>query len=119
MSSELTQSHAFKDTPGSEPLQIVSLSGKRVGGAFTASSAPFTLPTGSTLIEVSATENCYLEFGSGSPVAEATIANDLSRLFMAGVQVIPVPLDGSGNPYTKCAVISAGTDGVVQFEKCE
>lgn len=119
MSKELATNHTFRDTAGSEPLQVARLSGKRVGGAFTASSASFTLPTGATLIEVSATENCYLEFGSGSPVAEATIADDLSRLFLAGVQVLPVPLDGSDVPYTKCAVISAGTDGVVQFEKCE
>lgn len=119
MADQVTASHIFPDVAGSEPLQVVRFSGKRVGGAFTGSSTAFTLPTGSTIVEITATENCYLEFGSGSPVAEATIANDLSRLFLAGVQTVVVPLDGSDVPYTKCAVISAGTDGVIQFEKCE
>lgn len=119
MANELNTTHTYPDTAGSEPLQIVRFSGKRVGGAFTGSSTPFTLPTGSTIVEITATENCYLEFGSGAPVAEATIADDLSRLFLAGVQTVVVPLDGSNVPYTKCAVISAGTDGVIQFEKCE
>ncbi|NIO42811.1 MAG: hypothetical protein GTO41_23265, partial [Burkholderiales bacterium] len=66
MADQVTATHIFADVAGSEPLQVVRFSGKRVGGAFTGSSTLFTLPTGATLVEITATENCYIEFGGAS-----------------------------------------------------
>lgn len=119
MGNEVSQSHHFPVSKGSVPVQVVRWSGQRVGGAFTGSASLLTLPAGSTLIEISATENCYLEFGDDSAEAETTIASNLSRLFLAGTQVAPVPLDGDGNPLTHVSVISAGANGVIQVEQVE
>jgi hypothetical protein len=103
------------------PLQVVRWSGTRVAvvsGA--AGSAELALPS-TSLIEITATENIYIRFGNtGMDVATTTVATDGSRLFMAGVQVTPVPLDSNGNPYDYFSVIrAASTNGVVQIEAVE
>lgn len=103
-------------------LQIVRPTGKRVGGAFTATTSRKTLPQVSAtgMVEISATENCYLNFGGSSVDATAVIGDDASRLFLAGSQVFAVPLDPVTDvPYTHCAIISAGTDGVWQAEEAQ
>ena len=117
MANELENYFHFPYQNGT-PLQVVRWSGKRVGGAFGGTSARFTLPIGAFLIELSATANCYVAFGGSAVDAVASIADDASRLFLTGVQVIPVPLDGSGDLYTHIAVIQASEGvGVLQVEK--
>jgi hypothetical protein len=104
------------------PLQVVRWSGNRVGVASGVSgSTEELLPAGAQLIEITATENIYIRFGNtGMPVASTTIADDGSRLFLAGVQVVPVPLDAAGNPFDYFSVIrAAATSGIVQIEEVE
>lgn len=108
--------------PTADGLQLVRPTGKRVGGAFTGTTSRVTLPqvSATDLVEISASENCYLNFGGSSVEATAVVANDASRLFLAGSQVFAVPLDPATEvPYTHCAIISAGTDGVWQAEEVQ
>ena len=59
-------------------------------------------------------------FGDGTVVATATIGNDASRLFLAGVQIVPVPIDGGTQlPFTHMSVIEAASAGVFQVEKVD
>lgn len=103
------------------PLQVVQWSQKRVGASFTGASQALTLPADTDIIEISSTEHCYINFGtSGAVTATTVIASDASRLFVAGVQVIPVPINpATGTPFTHMAVISAGVNGVIQVEKVQ
>lgn len=103
--------------PGGDAAQIVRWSGERIQlAASSSSSAGVALPTGTKVVEIRATEDCYIEFGTGTGIA--ALANEGSVLFLRGVQVVPVPLDASNNPLTHVAVIAAGADdGVVQIEK--
>ena len=114
--SELDNYHHFPHQNGT-PLQIVRWTGRRVALASDASSTAMALPVAASLIEISATENCYMTFGDAGAVASASIAVDGPRLFLSGVQIVPVPLDGSGDPYTHLAVIQQGTAGIVQVEE--
>lgn len=103
------------------PLQVVRWSGTRIGvSALASGSAEAALPS-TAVIEITATENVYIRFGNtGMSVASTTIATDGSRLFMAGVQVVPVPLDSNGDPYDYFSVIrAAAVDGIVQIEAVE
>jgi len=102
------------------PLQVVRWAGDRVGTACGASSVELVLPS-TSLVEIASTENCYINFKTGTGVtATSTIATDGSRLFMAGVQLVPVPLDpATGDPYTHMACIRAVTTGVLQVEAVE
>lgn len=98
------------------PLQVVRWAGERVLIAIGAGSISMVLPS-DTLIELSATENCYIRFGTGAPTASSTVATDTNRLFMAGVQVVPIPIDpGTGVAYTHLAVIWVATNGFLQAE---
>lgn len=107
------------DTHRHTPLQVTRWSEQRVGVTFTGSNQIMEiLPTGAILVELTATENCFINFGGSSVIATATIAVNESRLFLAGVQVVPVPLDGSGVPFTHVAVIQQGTAGILQVEEC-
>jgi len=99
------------------PLQVVRWAGERVFSTLTASSsASLTLPSDS-LLEITASQNCYIRFSSGTAVAAASVANDTNRLFLAGVQIVPVPIDPATDlPYTAIAAIRVDTDGHFQVE---
>lgn len=102
------------------PLQVVRWSGQRVAIASDGdSTAMQILPAGAKLIEISATQDCYMAFGDGAVVASGTVAPDGSRLFLAGAQIVVVPLDSEDVPFTHCAVIQAGVAGIVQIEGVE
>ncbi len=103
------------------PLQVVRWAGERVGVACGASSLELVLPAGAHLVEISSTENAYINFQTGTGVtATSTIADDGSRLFVAGVQLVPVPFDpGTGEPYTHIACIQVDTAGIFQVEAVE
>jgi len=104
----------------STPLQVVRWTEKRVGGSLAVASARFVLPAGAELIELSATQNCFINFGDVTVVATATIATDGSRLFMSGVQTVPVPIDTVTNlPFTHLAFIRETQDGTIQAEQVE
>jgi len=102
-----------------QPLQITRWTAQREFKDFTATSQEITLPTGSALIELTATQNCFIKFGATPVTATTVIADDGSRLFLAGVQVIAVPLDGSNDPFVSMAVIRESVDGTLQVEKVE
>ena len=100
-----------------QPLPVARWSASRVGINFTASSANVQLPADSDLIEIAATESCFINFGADNTV---TASNNLvtSKLFIAGVQVIPVPINpATGQPYTWMAAIQVSTAGIIQAEK--
>lgn len=101
------------------PVQIARWTEQRTSVTFTGTSARLTLPSGSLLVEISASENCFLNFGNGSVNATAVIATDESRLFLAGVQNVVVPIDGSGDPFTHVAVIQQTVAGLIQVEQVE
>lgn len=98
-------------------LQVASWEAEaRIAGTIADATARFELPTGATLIEISATEDCYINFGDDTVVASSTVANGGSRLFMAGVQIVVVPED-SGVPFTHLAFIRVSTNGIIQAEQ--
>jgi hypothetical protein len=99
-------------------LQVTRWTGKRVGVTTSGSAELIELPPDTELIEVTATENVYVAFGDGTVVATASIGDDASRLFLAGVQILPVPIDGGSNlPFTHMSVIEESSPGVFQAEK--
>ena len=98
-------------------LQVPAWSEVRVGAAITGTTARFVLPPGATLIELSATEDCFINFGDVAVDATSTIATDGSRLFMAGVQTVVVPEDSDGVPFTHLAFLRVATNGTIQAEK--
>ncbi len=106
--------------PASEnvPLQVVRWSEQRDSISFTGSTARVELPAGSDVIELTANENCYINFGDVTVDASSTIASDGSRLYLAGVQVVPVPIDpNTDEAYTHIAAIQETTVGILQIEK--
>jgi len=107
-------------TKSSQALQVTRWTGQRVGVTTGPAAELIQLPTGTELIEITATENVYVAFGDGTVVATATIGNDASRLFLAGVQIVPVPID-SGNdlPFTHMSVIEESSPGVFQAEQVD
>lgn len=95
------------------PVPVVRWTANRIQIASAATtSAATALSTGRKAFEVRATQDCYLKFGGNSVAATPDSSSDL---FLRGVQVVPVPLDASGVPYTYVAVIRVDTDGVVQL----
>ena len=99
-------------------LQVPSWKGEvRVAGTIAVATARFVIPVDATLIELSATEDCYINFGDVTVDATSTVATAGSRLFMAGVQIIVVPEDSSGVPFTHLAFIRVSTSGIIQAEK--
>jgi len=76
------------------------------------------IPAGATLIEISATVECYINFGDGTVTATLAIGNQdtASRLFQAGVQIIEVPL-AAGVLATNIAFIDGGAGGTIQVEQ--
>ena len=99
------------------PLQIVTWTEKRAFINFSDPSVRVILPTLAEIIEITATENVYINFGDVTVVASTTIATDGSRLFLAGVQTVIVPLDSSGVPFTYISAFTAGVDGIIQVEE--
>lgn len=100
------------------PLQTVRWSGQRAAVTTSGSSQRITLPAGSKVIEITAVTDAYLNFGDNTVEATSTIANDASRLMLAGVQVIPVLLDpATGEEYTHVAVLQSSTPGIFQVEQ--
>lgn len=99
------------------PLQITEWSEQRAFINFSDPSVRVVIPNNAELIEITATENVYINFGDNTVDASTTIASDGSRLFLAGVQVVVVPLDSSGVPFTDVAAFTAGVDGILQIEE--
>ncbi len=109
------------ETHRHQPLQVTRWSEKRIALGFNATTARILIPAGAVLIEISATENCFINFGDVTVEATASIATDGSRLFMAGVQIVPVPLDAQDPrvPFTYVAVLAEASDGTFQVEELE
>jgi len=90
----------------------------RIGGVIAGTTDSLVIPVGATLIEISSTVQCYINFGASGVTAALTIGNQdtASRLFQAGVQIFEVPL-AAGVLATHMAFIDDGTGGVIQVEK--
>tara|TARA_R100001143_G_scaffold28420_1_gene28082 strand:+ start:4606 stop:4971 length:366 start_codon:yes stop_codon:yes gene_type:complete len=102
-----------------ERVQVLRWTGSRAFISFNATSARVALPAGAEMIELVATESCYIAFGDVTVDATAAI-NATSRLFTAGVQQVPVPIDpATDEPYTYVAAIEAAatTPGILQIEE--
>lgn len=108
----------FPGSGANVPLQVVRWSEQRASFVADNSTERLVIPNNAALIEISAVENCFINFGDVTVNATTTIATDGSRLFMAGVQVVPVPLDPATNaPYTHVAALRQATDGIFQVEQ--
>jgi len=109
------------ETHRHQPLQITRWSENRVATAFSAITARLTIPADAVLVEIVASENCFINFGDNTVEATTTIASDGSRLFLAGTQIVPVPLDAQDPrvPFTHVAVVAEAADGVLQVEELE
>ncbi len=103
----------------SVPLQVTRWTGQRVGVTTSAVAELIQLPANTELIEITATENVYVAFGDGTVVATQSVGNDASRLFLAGVQIIPVPIDAGNLPFAFMSVIEESSPGVFQAEKVD
>ena len=90
----------------------------RVGDDVDGTTDRLTLPAGAKLIELSATADCYIMFGTGAVDATSTIGNDgvNSKLFMAGVQIVEVPVI-SDVLQTHLAYIQVSAAGFIQAEQ--
>ena len=109
-------SHIFEESQ--TPLQVVRWTEQRVAVTTTGSSQRLTLPTLADLIEITAVEAVYINFGGNAVDASNTIANDGSRIFLAGVQVVQVPIDSATElPFTHVAVVQVASPGVFQVEE--
>ena len=115
MAKELKSAHNFPFA-NSVPLQVARPTGNRVHGTTGAASARVTLPTGATIVRVTAEALCYVKFGGVSVDAAADVT---SMLFPAGVEVIPVPVDGGDVAYTHMAFIQHTDAGIVQVEEVD
>lgn len=105
-------------TAGGLPLQITRWSGQRASVTAGAAALRITLPVGSTCVEITAIQNIFLTFGDVTVVTTKVIENDGARLYLAGVQVIPIPLDpATGLVFTHVSVISDTIPGIVQIEQ--
>lgn len=115
-----TDEYVF-ETHRHRPLQVTRWSEKRIAIGFNSTSQRILIPVDAVLVELTATENCYINFGDVTVDATSTVATDESRLFLAGVQIVPVPLDTQNPrvPFTYVAVISEAADGVLQVEELE
>lgn len=100
-------------------LQVPAWSGERVSGVIAATTDRLFIPAGSTLIEITALVDVYINFGNAAIKATSTIETDGSRLFLSGVRVAVVPEDNSGVPFTYMAFIeaAAGNDSIIQVER--
>lgn len=116
--NDSNDTHVFPGQDGNVPLQVTRWTGQRESVTTSGASQRLTLPTGTGLVEITAEQNVYLNFGDNTVVASAVIADDASRFFLLGVQVIPVPIDPATElPYTHVAVIQQNIAGVFQVEQ--
>lgn len=115
-----TDEYVF-ETHRHQPLQVTRWSEKRIAIGFNSGTQRMLIPAGAVLVELTATENCFINFGDVTVDASSTVATDGSRLFLAGVQIVPVPLDSQDPrvPYTYVAVVSEAADGTLQVEELE
>ena len=103
---------------GNVPLQVTRWTEKRASIAFTGSTARVVIPVNAEIVELAANENCYINFGDDTVVATSTITTDDSRLYLAGVQLVPVPIDpATDEPYTHIAAIQSVSAGILQIEQ--
>ncbi len=105
--------------PDGTPLQVTRWTEQRAFSNFTGTTDRITIPVGAEIIELTATQNCFINFGDNTVTASSTIATDESRLFLAGVQVVPVPVDTAGVPLTHVAVIQDAVAGTLQVEQVQ
>ena len=100
-------------------LQTPAWQGTRVSGVIAATTDSLVIPAGSTLIEITALVNVYINFGNAAIVATTAVEDDGSRLFASGVRTVVVPTDNSGVPFTHLAFIEAVANGdsVIQVEQ--
>lgn len=103
---------------GNEALQVVRWTGQREFKTTSGTSQLIVLPVGSKVIEITAVADVFINFGDGTPIASSTIVDDGSRLLLAGVQVVPVPINpATGVEYLKVAVIQSTAAGIFQVEQ--
>ena len=108
----------FPGSGANTPLQVVRWSEQRASFVADGTTERLVIPNNAKLIEISAVENCFINFGDVTVNATTTIATDGSRLFLAGVQTVPVPLDPATlAPYTHVAALRQATDGIFQVEQ--
>ena len=108
------KSHVFPEQE--TPLQVVRWTNNIIQATTSGTSARTALPSGASLVEIRCTENVYLKFGDVTVVAAA---DNTSSLFLAGTQVVPVPLDSSGDPETYIAYIQESAAGTLQVEEVQ
>jgi len=100
------------------PLQVVEWSGLRASIPFSGASANVALPSDCELMELSASQSCYIAFGIDNSIVATGTIGAVSRLFLAGVQVVPVPLNpNTSQPFTWIAAIQYTAGGILQIEK--
>lgn len=109
---------------GNVPLQITRWTGSRASVTTSGTTQRLTLPTGAEVVEITAQEDVYLSFGDSAVDASSTIDNAASgdngnRIFLKGVQIVPVPYDADGVLATHIAVIQVATAGVFQVEEVQ
>ena len=99
-------------------LQIKTGS-NRVGGTIAGTTDRLVIPAGATLIEITATTDCYIRFGDVTVVATSTIGNDgaNSKLFAAGVQIIEVPTISDVLATHLAFIDFAAAGGIIQVEQ--
>lgn len=103
---------------GNFPLQIVRWSGQRVALTTSAIAQLIVLPVGSVCVEITAVQNIFMTFGDDSVVTTKVIENNGARLYLAGVQVAPIPLDpATGEEFTHVSVIEDALPSIVQIEQ--
>jgi len=95
------------------PVFRTETTGVQISVASTASAAT-ALTSGSRTVVIRCSQATYVKFGDNT--VAATQGND-SFLVAAGTEIMPVPLDPTGAPYTHVSVIRLATDGVIQFFK--
>lgn len=103
--------------PGGIPLQVALWTAQRAVINFNGTTQRIALPAGSEIVELTATENCFIAFGGSGVDADGAIVTDASRLYLSGVQAIVVPVDSSSVPFTYIAAIEQATAGILQIEK--
>lgn len=104
---------------GNAILPLPRWRGKRLAVITTGTAQLLAMPQadGSGICEMTAQKDCYIAYGGSGVVATKTIADDGSRFFLAGVQVISIPLDSEGKEYTHVSVLMDTEAGVFQLEE--
>lgn len=105
--------------PDGSAVPAMFLSGARITNPTVDNigTAEAALPTGSQLVLVSSTQGIWLRFGATGMAAAG--ADDNSRLFPAGVEVVVVPIVG-GLLATHYRAVRAGADSAqLQIERID